>query len=457
MSHVDDGQLNALLDQELDPAEQRLVEGHLASCAQCRSRLEEARAFLVESGQLLDVLDVARPRISAVEPPKKIAVTAKEKAIEIPPGISKTLQEPAINIDGRTAKAAPSPFFPQAAERIAAQAATELKEQEAAQRRARWGDMSQLAWAATIVLAVGVGFLANEVLNLRERGAAAPEVAVVLNDSARPAAASDAQRAPERDRSGAGAGTTSDRLSRGTSPADRASRSAATPKPPTTGSAKPPDRAPVSNFSREPPRQNRPAEVAGVQGGRTDTARPLAAEERRQADSRDQAGAEGPALGNASRQRAAAPAPAPTAAMRAPASAPARAEQAGDVALRAFQRIDGDSAIRVLSGSMRLIDGLSPRLIEIGRGNLVPGADPDRDVVRVHYLDPSGRPLTLDQQPGDTRPGVTSVNGLMRGDTLMTSSPEGLRVRWVDRKNFWLSLTGPLTPEELRGVVERIR
>lgn len=454
MSHVDDGQLNALLDRELDPAEQRLVEGHLASCAQCRSRLEEARAFLVQSGQLLEQLDAQTHR--RMDTRNKPAVTAKERAIEIEPGISRTAQEPAINIDGRTAKAAPSPFFPQAAERIAAQAATELKEQEAAQRRARWGDMSQLAWAATIVLAIGVGFLANEVLNLREQGAAAPEMAVTLDDSARPADASELQGAPGRDRSSAGAGVTSDRLSRGTAATNPAARTGAAPKPPTTGSAKPPVRAPVSNFSREPPRQNRPAEVAGVPGGRTDSARPLA-EERRQADSRDQAGIEGPALGAASRQRAAAPAPAPAAAMRAPVSAPARAEPAGDVAQRSFQRIDGDSAIRVLSGSIRLIDGLSPRLIEIGRGTLVPGADPDRDVVRVHYLDPSGRPLTLDQQPGDTHPGVTSVNGLMRGDTLMTSSAEGLRVRWVDRKNFWLSLTGPLTPEELRGVVERIR
>ena len=75
MSHVDDGQLNALLDGELSSAEARAVETHLATCADCKRRLEEARAFLREANTLLDSLSPlaasapgAAPRARAEEP-----------------------------------------------------------------------------------------------------------------------------------------------------------------------------------------------------------------------------------------------------------------------------------------------------------------------------------------------------------------------------------------------------
>jgi hypothetical protein len=163
------------------------------------------------------------------------------------------------------------------------------------------------------------------------------------------------------------------------------------------------------------------------------------------------------AMGGVSAPAPAAVAPpegAPLARRAAPAAAPTRA--AGPAPIT-FQRITMDDAVRRLSGSIRLIDGLQPGSVEVGPGRLVPGAAPDREVIRVHYMDETGRPLVLDQQPGDT-PSATSVNGLMRGDTLVTAQPDGgVRVRWVDRKSFWLSLTGAGGPDTVRVLVERIR
>jgi hypothetical protein len=53
MSHVDDGTLHAYLDGELSPPEARGVEAHLTQCAGCRGRLEEERALITRAGELL--------------------------------------------------------------------------------------------------------------------------------------------------------------------------------------------------------------------------------------------------------------------------------------------------------------------------------------------------------------------------------------------------------------------
>jgi len=120
----------------------------------------------------------------------------------------------------------------------------------------------------------------------------------------------------------------------------------------------------------------------------------------------------------------------------------------------AFRRSNMDEAVRHLSGSIRLIDGMNPSRVEIGPGRMVAGADPDREVVRVTYTNGTSR-LVLDQQVGESPSG--SFNGLMPGDTLVTALGSlGTQVRWLDRK-FWLSLTGELPADSVRLFVERIR
>ncbi len=53
MSHVDDGTLHAYLDGELAPVESQDVEAHIAQCPGCRDRLEEERALIARADELL--------------------------------------------------------------------------------------------------------------------------------------------------------------------------------------------------------------------------------------------------------------------------------------------------------------------------------------------------------------------------------------------------------------------
>lgn len=53
MSHVDDGTVHAYLDGELTPAERAQLEAHVAECVTCRTRLADERALADRAGQLL--------------------------------------------------------------------------------------------------------------------------------------------------------------------------------------------------------------------------------------------------------------------------------------------------------------------------------------------------------------------------------------------------------------------
>lgn len=66
MSHVDDGTLHAYLDGELAPPERERVEGHLAGCPSCRVRLDEERSLIERATRLLDL---AAPDQAGVAPP----------------------------------------------------------------------------------------------------------------------------------------------------------------------------------------------------------------------------------------------------------------------------------------------------------------------------------------------------------------------------------------------------
>lgn len=53
MSHVDDGALHAYLDGELAPVERARLEAHVAECPPCRARLDEERALIARASELL--------------------------------------------------------------------------------------------------------------------------------------------------------------------------------------------------------------------------------------------------------------------------------------------------------------------------------------------------------------------------------------------------------------------
>ncbi len=65
MSHADEGTLHAYLDGELSPVERASLEVHLGECGACRARLDEARALIAGAQRLLGH---AAPPETAVPP-----------------------------------------------------------------------------------------------------------------------------------------------------------------------------------------------------------------------------------------------------------------------------------------------------------------------------------------------------------------------------------------------------
>src|SRR6266853_3218378 len=98
MSHVDEGTLHSYLDGELSPDERAAVESHLSQCATCRASLAEERALLDRASALL--------------------------------GSARPVERPA-------------PPFEQ------------LRRES---KRSPWRVRRSIAWAASIVLAIGLGY-----------------------------------------------------------------------------------------------------------------------------------------------------------------------------------------------------------------------------------------------------------------------------------------------------------
>jgi hypothetical protein len=483
MSHVDDGQLNALLDGELEPGDAKAIEAHLASCAVCAKRLEEAKQFLAESASLLDVL--VPPERPAVRPEAALPATGVMSAAPgAPPAPaaaggpehrpSKTAKEIALDIDGSTQKSpAIRPLFPREAERRAA--AVDESPKVTLKRRVDW---SQLAWAATVVLAMGVTWMLNELKHTGGAPAGATQVAV--SDGAPPVAP------PREPATGPAAGAAEHRR-----PASPALRPVAT-KPPNARGNKPltPENA-ADAISLDRPGAVAARSLAGrdlatqdrlnpAGGAGVASAQPMAPAAQQPSPPARLGPSPGPgraAEGNLGARPLAAPpaagagasprpspaAPAPTAEVL---SRVSRRDTAREEVLTTFRRISLDQAARRLSGAIRLIDGRPWDHVEVGPGRLVPGSDRLRDVVRVFYFDDQGRPLILDQQripvradtSAELRAGPVEALDMAPGDTLVTTAPSGLtRIRWLDRKFFWLSLSGNMPADSLRMLVLRVR
>jgi anti-sigma factor RsiW len=441
MAHVDDGTLNALLDGELREAEATAIRAHLATCAECGVRFEEAQRFLAAAANLLDLLAVpatkeppaVAPEVPAAgeAPPRRVSKTAKEVAVDID---GATHQSPAIlpNVP-REDEVVPRPRSPSSgAELRPLFEGRTARPVPAPHRRPDW---ATLAWAASVVLALGVGYLANEVRHYQPLAsgntqALAPAADTQSARAARPAAARAARRPDAADKAAADAFAATPPRPK---PRGALSRKAMQPAPA--------DATPLALTSGA-------ADNAGYRMGGAAT--PVAPAAQRAAEMAGNLAAAAPA---------GAPAPAAREAVAAPLTRlPARP---------AFRLSDVDAAAARLSGTVRTLEGLSLENVKIGPGSLVPGAQPDRAVVRIVYTDPQGRRLQLDQQrlpsPRDTsREGraraVPAVLGLTFGDTLSTTGPgNATRVRWLDPAGLWLSLSGSLPADSLRALLARVR
>lgn len=75
MPHLDEGTLHELLDGEIPSSDLLPIQAHLAACAECRARLEEAREFAGTTDRLIETIELTEresPR-GAVTPPRRSA------------------------------------------------------------------------------------------------------------------------------------------------------------------------------------------------------------------------------------------------------------------------------------------------------------------------------------------------------------------------------------------------
>ncbi len=134
-----------------------------------------------------------------------------------------------------------------------------------------------------------------------------------------------------------------------------------------------------------------------------------------------------------------------------------------DQAIGGFQPTAMEAAVRMLGGSIRLVDGLTPIKVMVGPGSVVSGADPRQAVIRVVYMDPPGRELWLDQQrpeEGAMEPAAAGLAAttLLAGDTLVTPVAGGARsLTWIHQSGFRLALTGFLPADSLRELARRVQ
>lgn len=370
MSHLDEGQIHALLDDELDASERRAVEEHLKGCLACREAVEVAKRFLAEADRLVGVL----------EPPpasRPVALGAAQAARRVP-----LLQ------------------------------------------RYQWA-----AWAATLVLAVGLGYYGSEFRSPRAVPSAAPldgltakELGAASSDTTTNATAPVASQAP---------------APAGPSP-EKARRKQAAPTQELVADAEAKDEVRSEADRRD---DNQAAKAAAP----SDPIRVRGNEQ---------------AAGQGLRQDKPAE---PAGRLAEVPMAPPRTLST-EIHNPPFQRTTLEEAVRTLGGSVLLIDGMEPIEVQTGPGTALMGADPARPVVRVIYLDPPSRQLWLDQQrmtENEVTSGVERAQqkeSFLEGDTLYVREGIGAStLRWESQSSFKLALTGYLPVDSLRALSRRVR
>jgi hypothetical protein len=123
-----------------------------------------------------------------------------------------------------------------------------------------------------------------------------------------------------------------------------------------------------------------------------------------------------------------------------PAAEPPPAPRTPEQRAQVYLRIGLDEAATQLGRPVHVIEAMTPEFIGLTPGRLVPGADPNRPVVRVVYLD-RGRMILLDQQRLRTgqAPGAAAGN-----------------LRWA-QGDVMLYLHGEPGPDVLRNLQRRVR
>jgi putative zinc finger protein len=428
MSHLDEGTLHALLDGELDLAEVSEIQGHLGSCVACGARLQEVKQFLAESDRLVAALEVpAGPAISA-----SAAESPRPRAARNSPPPSTPHHEP-------DPWESPVILLPDANDALAG--------------RKRW--LKALRWAAMIAVVVGGGRFLLSAIQPGNSLPRDPEISSTAS-SVRPAVAS-----PQELHRQETLVTKAENKPARPAAQRRAPVEKAAPQPkvlaiqPAVDSAKEPvDSATNASADTAAPEETLAA-AGAVDSVSTESvladsglAASASKDTRRDSDEATTRRAAAAALAELDVQRRRERAAAATAALppvrsnvqpaaEAPPPAPRTPEQRAQI----YLRIGLDEASKQLGRPLHVIEGMTPQLIGLVQGRLVAGADPNRPVVRVVYLDTRGRMILLDQQR------------LKTGQT--AGAAEG-NLRWTVG-DVMLYLRGEPSPDVLRSLQKRVR
>ena len=429
MSHLDEGTLHALLDGELDLAEVSEIQIHLGTCVACGSRLQEVKQVLAEADRLVGAMEVPAGATRPMpEPPRTSA--------------PRSIPEPAIWND------TPVLLLPEAG--------------EASVRRTRW--MNRLRWAAVIAVVVGAGKVITGAVRPneprvaeRDLTSATPSVppAVISpeerrrSDSEVTVARAKPGRAPAQTRSPAS--KMAAREERAVAPVvladtDRSQTDTAAAAIEDTAAAADTQLL-AARDARDSANETAPAAAAATDSiasgaDRQDSPAQTASTEEDDLATRRAAAA---ALAELDRERRRERANAATASLpRAavvqpdePAPRPPTLEQRSQI----YLRIGLDEAAKQLGRPVHVIEGMTPQFMGLARGQLMPGGNSRRPVVRVVYLDPRSRMILLDQQRMDSGEAPAAASGSLRwaiGDVL-------------------LYLRGEPGPEVLQSLRDRVR
>ena len=400
MPHLDEGTLHALLDGELELAEVKEIQNHLGSCAACGSRLHDVKEFLTEADRL--VADLHTPA-GAPKVRREPAPPPQGAPVQPPPA------QPAAG--GRPWR---EPVWDTAPELLLPEDPDEVTRRR---RRTRL-----FRWAAMIALVVGVGQLVRSGSTSNKLDLGDDRDIVLAPSTTPPAVVSPEetirQNAPVARRSTPGAAVAKDRAP---TPRPRAETKVAAeePAPDTLGDQF--DTDSIAAAADTAPAEATPQVIA--EAGRADTAETARAGREADAATREAAAA---ALEELDRERLRSRANAATAALPPPRPEPqptvAPAARTLEQKAQTYLRIGLDEASKQLGRPMHVIEAMSPEFVGLAQGRTVPGADPNRPVVRVVYRDARGRMILLDQQRLRTGQAPGAPSGSLRwilGDVML--------------------------------------
>jgi hypothetical protein len=399
MPHLDEGTLHALLDGELELAEVKEIQNHLGSCAACGSRLHDVKEFLTEADRLVADLQTpaGAPKVRREPAPAPQAVPVQPPPAQ-PAAGGRPWREPVWD-------AAPELLLPEDPDEVARR-----------RRRTRL-----FRWAAMIAVVVGVGqFVRSELTsNSLDLG---DDRDVVLAPSTTPPAVVSPEETIRQDEPAARRSTPSAPLAKDRAPAPKAraeAKVAEQPAPDVVGDQF--DTNVIAAAADTEPAEAAPQVIAGA--GRADTDETARPGPEADAATREAAAA---ALEELDRERLRSRANAATAALPPPRPEPqATVEPAArtlEQKAQTYLRIGLDEASKQLGRPMHVIEAMSPEFVGLAQGRTVPGADPNRPVVRVVYRDARGRMILLDQQRLRTGQAPGAANGSLRwilGDVML--------------------------------------